>query len=69
MITILTLDSNEIETYDAVIASGTFAPGHLYSDAFLDLIRMTKKGKLFHPTFFFKNENKSIIQNEIICYQ
>merc|ERR1712071_29428 len=34
----------EAETYDAVIASGTFAPGHLYSDAFLDLIRMTKKG-------------------------
>jgi len=34
----------EAETYDAVIASGTFAPGHLYSDVFLDLIRVTKKG-------------------------
>ena len=32
------------EKYDIVISSGSFAPGHLYSDAFEDIIRMTKPG-------------------------
>nr|CAH0105959.1 unnamed protein product [Daphnia galeata] len=34
------------ETYDAIIASGTFAPGHLNSDAFGDLIRIAKPGAI-----------------------
>jgi hypothetical protein len=36
------------ETYDAIIASGTFAPGHLNSDAFGDLIRIAKPGSFHH---------------------
>ena len=42
---------NGLDTYDVIIASGAFAPGHLYSDVFGDLIRITKPGQ----NNFFKN--------------
>ena len=34
-----------VATYDAVIASGAFGPGHLYSDVFGDIIRVVKPGE------------------------
>ena len=35
------------DSYDAVVTTGSFAPGHLNEDCYEDLISITKKGRKY----------------------
>ena len=43
------------DSYDAVVTTGSFVPGHVNEECYEELIRITKKGKLLFSVIICLN--------------